>query len=129
MRIKNWDAWRKSIEANQDADANELLAGYGESVTLFASLWLTLMEKAILFEYKTVAGCAEAAEKEANALLGQWGMTGFQYGCAVSLLAETWSYGEDLRRWHNLQTQVGTEGERANESGGVLNPALLQLDG
>jgi hypothetical protein len=34
---------------------------------------------------------------------------------------------EELRRWHNLRTQIGDEGEKANEDGGVLNPALLRV--
>lgn len=55
------------------------------------------------------------------------GITGFMYGCAVSALAHFWAHGEALRRWHNLDTQIGTEGEKANESGGVLNPALLNI--
>ena len=53
------------------------------------------------------------------------GITGFMYGAAVSILAKAWVYGEELRRWHNLDTQIQHEGEKANESGGVLNPALL----
>ena len=36
-------------------------------------------------------------------------------------------YGDQLRRQHNLKTQLGNEGEKANESGGVLNPALLSI--
>jgi len=32
-----------------------------------------------------------------------------------------------LRRWHNKENQIGTEGDKANESGGVLNPALLSI--
>ena len=32
-----------------------------------------------------------------------------------------------LRRWHNKATQIGTEGDKANETGGVLNPALLTI--
>lgn len=32
-----------------------------------------------------------------------------------------------LRRWHNKDIQLGTEGDAANESGGVLNPALLHI--
>ena len=55
------------------------------------------------------------------------GITGFMYGCAVSILSKCWKHGEDLRRWHNLDTQIGNEGEKANESGGVLNPALLSV--
>jgi deoxyribonuclease V len=48
-------------------------------------------------------------------------------GCAMSILSQVWVHGEQLRRWHNLKTQIRNEGEKANESGGVLNPALLSL--
>jgi hypothetical protein len=53
------------------------------------------------------------------------GITGFMYGCAVSILSKVWIHGEQLRRWHNLKTQLRDEGEKANQTGGVLNPALL----
>jgi len=33
----------------------------------------------------------------------------------------------ELRQWHNLKTQIKDEGEKANASGGVLNPALLTI--
>jgi len=50
------------------------------------------------------------------------------YGWAVSFLASFWKYGEELRRWHNLDTQLGDEGEQANkEKGATLNPALLSI--
>jgi hypothetical protein len=71
----------------------------------------------------TVAECAQRASHLAD----DEGITGFMYGCAVSILSKVWQYGEDLRRWHNIDTQIGTEGEKANESGGVLNPALLSI--
>jgi hypothetical protein len=43
------------------------------------------------------------------------------------MLAKCWLHGEALRRWHNKDTQIGTEGDRANERGGVLNPAMLSI--
>ena len=55
--------------------------------------------------------------------------SGFQYGAAVTTLAACWEHGDELRRWHNLKSQIGNEGEKANESGGVLNPAILNIDG
>jgi hypothetical protein len=70
---------------------------------------------------QSVSSCAERASHLAN----EEGITGFMYGCAVSILAKVWAHGEELRRWHNRKTQLGTEGERANESGDVLNPAVL----
>jgi hypothetical protein len=49
------------------------------------------------------------------------------YGCAVQGLAYFWEHGEELRQWHNLDTQIKDEGEQANKSGGVLNPAILTI--
>ena len=57
------------------------------------------------------------------------GITGFMYGMAVSILSHCWVHGEDLRIWHNLDTQIKDEGEKANEKGTVLNPALLNIGG
>jgi len=72
---------------------------------------------------ETVEDCADTASHLADSE----GITGFMYGCAVAILAKVWVHGEALRRWHNLKTQLRDEGEKANESGGVLNPALLNL--
>ena len=64
----------------------------------------------------SVAGCAE----EASHIADTEGITGFQYGCAVGILSQVWVHGEKLRRWHNLDRQIGNEGELANEKGGVM---------
>ncbi|HAV61687.1 MAG TPA: hypothetical protein DCY13_04890 [Verrucomicrobiales bacterium] len=69
---------------------------------------------------------ADSAGHEVDRRPG-FGITGFMYGCAVGMIAKAWIHGEALRRWHNLKTQIGTEGEKANESGGVLNPALINI--
>lgn len=55
------------------------------------------------------------------------GITGFMYGCAVQGLAHFWIHGEELRCWHNKEIQIGTEGDEANQNGGVLNPAILNI--
>ena len=54
-------------------------------------------------------------------------ITGFMYGAAVSTLAGVWEHGEELRRWHNIDTQIHDEGEKANDNDGVLNPAVLNV--
>ena len=74
--------------------------------------WANLMEGE-LAKRKTIAECAQYSSRTADTD----GITGFMYGCAVSGLAHFWEYGEELRRWHNLDTQIGNEGEKANESG------------
>lgn len=109
-------AWSKWLEGNPPEDP------YGYAVLRFASEWATRME-AEIESGVTVAQCARQCAHDADTE----GITGFMYGAAVAVLATSWLYGEELRRWHNLDTQLGTEGERANERGGVLNPALLTL--
>ncbi len=92
-------------------------------VVTFLEKWAALMEERISAG-ATVADCAKDTSNLADADLG---ISGFMYGCAVSALATFWEHGEALRRWHNLDTQIGTEGVAANESGGALNPALLTI--
>ena len=97
--------------------------GYSLGVVRYTERWAALMEKRI-DAGETLEAIAQATSHEADTD----GITGFMYGCAVSALANFWIHGEALRRWHNLDTQIGSEGEKANESGGVLNPALLSLN-
>jgi hypothetical protein len=114
MKLKDTEGWNKSVEVNKDDD-------YGAEITRYSEAWADLMEAEIA-QGKTVAQCADETGSQAD---NNGGITGFMYGCAVGILSKVWEHGEELRRWHNLKTQIGTEGEKANESGGVLNPALL----
>jgi hypothetical protein len=95
---------------------------YGGRVVSYGEDWANLMETRMA-EGEKLEDIAEATAREADTD----GITGFMYGCAVSALSQMWEHGEALRRWHNLDTQIGNEGEKANESGGVLNPALLTI--
>ena len=98
---------------------------YSKGVIDYTEAWAKLMEEK-LAQGETIEGCADKTSHDADTE----GITGFMYGCAVSLLASAWEHGEALRRWHNLATQIGREGERANaKPGRVLNPALLNLGG
>jgi hypothetical protein len=98
---------------------------YSDCVFRFAEAWADEMElrMAAGAQLETIA---EATMFEVDRRPG-FGITGFMYGCAVQILAHCWVHGDQLRRWHNLDTQIGDEGERANRDGGVLNPALLQI--
>jgi len=106
--------WQKCVDANQD--------GYGGACVSYTLRWARLMEGAINDGAKL-----EDAASNLSHLADSEGITGFMYGCAVSMLSRCWVHGEDLRRWHNKSTQIGTEGEKANDGGGVLNPALLTI--
>ncbi len=47
------------------------------------------------------------------------GITGFMYGCAVSILSQYWEYGEYLRKWHNKKYDY--------DGGGAVNPAVMTV--
>lgn len=112
--------WRKSYDANRDP--------YGDAVLRFASEWATRAEQHIP-KGLTLGDVVDFGEmlKETSSAADDEGITGFMYGAAVSVLAGVWVHGETLRRWHNLKTQIGREGEEANKRGGTLNPALLNI--
>lgn len=112
---KDAEGWQKSRDANTDP--------YGKAGLDYAEQWADLMENAMSNGAKLVD-----IAKDTSHQADTDGITGFMYGCAVSLLSQCWEHGEALRQWHNLDTQLGTEGEKANESGGTLNPALLNID-
>lgn len=108
------EGWKKFVANNQD--------GYSGRVVRYAEEWARLMQTR-LANGETIPECAEELSRMAD----DDGITGYMYGCAVSVLAKAWKHGEALRRWHNKETQIGTEGDKANETGGVLNPAVLSI--
>lgn len=114
MKFKDETAWQKAWDVNDDP--------YGRAAITFARDWAELMEARI-----DAGDALIDIARETSHAADTSGITGFMYGCAVSILSQTWEHGEELRRWHNLDTQIGTEGEKANDSGGCLNPALMNL--
>lgn len=115
MEVSNEAAWASFKEKNADG-------GYGERIITYAEEWARLMQ-AEMAAGKALADVMDPTSHEAN----YDGITGFMYGAAVSTLAECWVHGDELRRTHNLKSQLGNEGERANEEGGTLNPALIGI--
>jgi hypothetical protein len=115
MKLKDQELWDRGVANNQD--------GYGSAVYRYAERWADKMED-LKDQGKLVSEIADQTSHEADTE----GITGFMYGAAVNILASTWEHGEDLRIWHNLDTQIGTEGEEANKKPGVtLNPAILNI--
>ena len=110
---KVYDDWK---DKNSDDPYSARCFSYAED-------WADLME-AKMAEGEKLADVASATSHEAD----YDGITGFMYGMAVSILSKCWKHGEELRVWHNLDTQIGNEGEKANEKGGVLNPAILNIE-
>lgn len=109
---EDWDAFK---EDNSDP--------YGERCVRYAEEWGRLIQVRIN-NGEALEDCAD----ELGRLADDDGITGFMYGVAVSILAKHWKHGDKLRRWHNTRTQLGSEGDKANEDGGVLNPALLSFN-
>lgn len=114
MDFKDKKSWLEGLKNNQD--------GYGAGIYKYAEDWANLMEET-LKGGKELIDIAKSTSHDADTD----GITGFMYGAAVGILSQCWKHGEELRVWHNIDTQIGTEGEKANESGGVLNPALLNI--
>ena len=107
---KEYDNWK-----SKQKDA------YSKEVFAFAERWANVMEEK-MSEGKKLIDIAEQASFDVSN-----GITGFMYGAAVSILSKCWIHGELLRQWHNLDTQIGNEGESANKNGGVLNPAIMHF--
>lgn len=112
--VRDAALWQKVQDNNQ----NE----YGGIILKYAARWANLMEREMA-NGERLPDIAEATSHDANTER----ISGFMYGCAVSTLAAVWEHGEALRRWHNKDVQIENEGDRANESGGVLNPAVLTI--
>lgn len=100
--------WELGVKNNQDP--------YGNAVYRYASEFATQMEATLTREdFKTAA-------KRLQFEVDDEGITGFMFGCAMSILANCWKHGEELRIWHNLETQI-----EANKKGIILNPAILTV--
>lgn len=113
---------REKYQAWKDKQAD----GYGLTCFAFAEQWAELMEE-WMDGGKTIPEMAELASSIVDNRPG-FGITGFMHGMAVAILSECWIHGEELRKWHNRDTQLHDEGDKANEEpDAVLNPALIKI--
>lgn len=103
---RNWEQW---VKANSKDEYSLAVVTYARR---FGKYMQHLMEK----HNKTVVDIAKNASYVSNID----GITKFMYGCAVSILAQCWKYGEELRKWHNKEW-----GQEAPDA--VVNPALLAI--
>ena len=114
MEIIDHKRWYEGKEKNTDA--------YGARIFSYAEDWANLMEDRLAEGANlqdVAADCAREADTD--------GISGFMYGAAVATLSKCWKHGDQLRRWHNLDIQIGNEGEKANEGDGTLNPSMLNI--
>ena len=108
MKIKEdmKDKFQEGRNVNKDA--------YGNAVYKYLIRWANIMEDR-MSKGETISDMAEETSHKADTE----GITGFMHGCAVSILAQTWEYGEELRTWYN--SQYGYKGE------GTVNPAVMSV--
>ena len=103
----------KDIKAYEDWKNNNT-DGYGGGVFSYAERWANMMEEQIK-QGQRVRDIADKLSQDADTE----GITGFMYGCAVSILAQCWEYGEELRKWHNKEYDY--------DGDGTINPAILTV--
>lgn len=108
LDLSDVEGWNKSREVNSD--------GYGGAALDYAEGWVKLMQIEIA-KGKTVAECYDYSQEG----LGFLGITGFQFGCAVSVLSQNWKHGEELRKVHNKKYGV------SEDKKGTVNPSILTV--
>lgn len=108
LELSDAEGWEKSRKINSD--------GYGSSALDYAEGWAKLMQLEIA-KGRTIAECYDYTQEG----LGFFGITGFQFGCAVSILSQTWKHGEELRKVHNKKYGV------SEDKKGTVNPAILTI--
>lgn len=112
MPITNKIKWQRRVEMNTD--------DYGKACVDVARRVMEILDDGQPFNARTIIS---RADKEVEA----GGITGFMAGCVAQMVSQCHSRGEEFRRAWNVGLQIRDEGVRANEGGGVLNPALLSV--
>ena len=106
------EGWGKTVAGNTDP--------YGAATVSYANAWAQMME-GLINQGSALKDIAE----ECSYLADTEGITGFMYGCAVSILSQCWKYGSDLNAWHN--GKYGEQGVEATKNGDTINPAVLTV--
>lgn len=108
--IKDQKGWEEYVKINDDP--------YGKACVDVARRVMELLDEQDDFNCHKIICQAEEDVKAGE-------ITGFMAGAVVAMVSRCHSRGEEFRHKWNLDIQIGKEGEEANKSAGVLNPALL----
>jgi len=105
-----WCAWCLTATPDQRGEL------YGAVVVLAAERWADAMERALeatgfatppAAARHVLAPMAVATLREINDELGPFALTDFQTGCALTMLEQTWLYGDLLREALEIQLLEG----------------------
>ena len=110
-------AWQAYFDRNSDP--------YSRAAVNYAARWMAMME-ADADEFGIDDTLAQRADRLSHRADTD-GISGYMHAAAARGIAQFWKYGEEFRRWFNRKNQIGDEGDRANQSGGILNPAVLHV--
>ena len=114
MPIINQKKWDDCVKMNADS--------YGKACVDVARKVMEILDANEPFDtYKII----RQADDEALGKNG--GITGFMAGCVAQMVSQYHNRGEEFRKAWNKDNQIEDEGDRANDSGGILNPALLNI--
>ncbi len=104
MLIRDQHAWNKYVQDNAPEVDGEY--DYGTHIIQFAERWADLMEEKMASGAR-LEDVAKETSLQAHTETG--GISMFQYGAAITTLADCWEHGEALRQWHCLGGQTGEE--------------------
>lgn len=113
MPVINQEVWQKHVKANDDP--------YGKCCVDVAREVMRVLDEGKEFETHKII-----CDADKNIKAG--GITGFMASAVASMVGQCHSRGEEFRKKWNLDNQIEDEGKKANESGGTLNPALLNVE-
>jgi len=112
--LSDQEGWQKCQDNNQD--------GYGGACVAVAYHAMKVLDDP---EYKITDPHKLICDADNKAETG--GITGYMAGAAASMISGCHKRGDEFRRIWNGDVAIGDEGDKANESGGILNPALLNI--
>jgi hypothetical protein len=113
MKLKDKEAWDKWVASNTDP--------YGGACVKVAQRVMEILDDGEPFDCHAVI-CRADDESKAG------GITGFMAGAVASMVSQCHERGEEFRRQWNGETALKPEhAEKANASGGVINPAILHI--
>ena len=112
MPITKQEEWDNQVKVNKSS--------YGKACVDVAREVMRLLDETEDFDTHKIICQAAGNVKDG-------GITGFQAGCVAQIVSQCHSRGEEFRKKWNLDNQIQKEGEKANESGGILNLAILNI--
>lgn len=120
--ITNEKDWNECVEKNKDA--------YGKACVDVARKAMEILDNEP-GDFDTHSLICRADEES-----GAGGITGFMAGCVAQMISRCHSRGDEFRqKWNNdngiIKTPEGKKdigAKKANESGGVINPAILTIE-